>query len=113
MNIAIKEAKKCKKYNDVPVGAVIVDNNNKIISRGYNSVEKKNNSILHAEKIAIDKALRKTKKKYLDDCNIWVTLEPCMMCLGLIKLTRIKRLYFGAPDKNKGFEVPKASNLTQ
>ncbi len=102
MYIAIEEAKKGKKFNEIPVGAVIVNSNGIIISKAYNRIEKKNNSTLHAEKIAIEKALTKTKKRYLEDCDIWVTLEPCMMCLGLIKLTRIRRLYYGAADKNKG-----------
>lgn len=110
MSFAIAEAKKCNKYNDVPIGAVIVDNENQIISKGFNSVEKYNNSLLHAEKIAIEKALLKTKNRYLENCDIWITLEPCIMCLGLIKLVRIKRLYFGATDKNKGL-LSKNSNL--
>ena len=99
MYIAIAEAKKGKKYNEIPVGAVIVNSKGNIISKAYNCIEKKNNSTLHAEKIAIEKALIKTKKRYLEDCDIWVTLEPCMMCLGLIELTRIRRLYYGAADK--------------
>ena len=102
MYIAIAEAKKGKKFNEIPVGAVIVNSKGNIISKAYNCIEKKNNSTLHAEKIAIEKALIKTKKRYLEDCDIWVTLEPCMMCLGLIELTRIRRLYYGAADKNKG-----------
>ena len=102
MYIAIAEAKKGKKFNEIPVGAVVVNSKGNIISKAYNCIEKKNNSTLHAEKIAIEKALIKTKKRYLEDCDIWVTLEPCMMCLGLIELTRIRRLYYGAADKNKG-----------
>lgn len=102
MHFAILEAKKGNKFNEIPVGAVIVNNKGNIISKAYNCIEKKNNSTLHAEKIAIEKALIKTKKRYLEDCDIWVTLEPCMMCLGLINLTRIRRLYYGAADKTKG-----------
>ena len=59
-------------------------------------VEEKNNPLYHAEKIAIDKALLKTNKRYLDNCDIWVTLQPCEMCMGMIKQVRIKRLYYGA-----------------
>ena len=102
MYVAIEEAKKGQRYGEVPIGAVIVDNKGNLISKAYNCIEKKNNSILHAEKLAIEKAIMKKKKRYLEDCDIWVTLEPCMMCLGLIKLTRIRRLYYGASDKNKG-----------
>ena len=102
MNIAISEAIKAKKINEVPVGAVIVDDKKNIISKAFNNVEKNNNSTLHAEKIAIESALKKTQKRYLKNCEIWVTLEPCLMCLGLIKLTKIRRLYYGASDKKNG-----------
>ena len=102
MNIAISEAIKAKKINEVPVGAVIVDDKKNIISKAFNNVEKNNNSTLHAEKIAIESALKKTQKRYLKNCEIWVTLEPCLMCLGLIKLTRIRRLYYGADDLQYG-----------
>ena len=99
MNVAIKEAKKCLKYNDIPVGAIIVDKNQNIVSKGHNKVEQKNNSLMHAEKIVIDKALLKTNRKYLENYDIWVTLEPCEMCLGIIKQVRIKRLYYGASSQ--------------
>ena len=106
MKLALNEAKKCLQKNEIPVGAIIVDEFNNIISKGHNKVEEKNNPLFHAEKIAIDKALLKTNKRYLDSCDIWVTLQPCQMCMGMIKQVRIKRLYYGAsiPDssiKNK------------
>ena len=103
MKLAIDEAKKSLIKNEVPVGAIIVDKNNNIISKAHNRVEEKKNPLFHAEKIAIDKALSKTKKKFLDNCDIWVTLKPCQMCLGIIKLVRIKRLYYGANDPNETF----------
>ena len=96
MKLALKEAKKCLRKKEIPVGAIIVDEFKNIISKGYNKVEEKNNSLFHAEKIAIDKALLKTNKRYLDNCDIWVTLQPCEMCMGMIKQVRIKRLYYGA-----------------
>ena len=96
MKLALNEAKKCLQKNEIPVGAIIVDEFNNIISKGHNKVEEKNNPLFHAEKIAIDKALSKTNKRYLDNCDIWVTLQPCQMCMGMIKQVRIKRLYYGA-----------------
>jgi len=96
MKLALNEAKKCLRKKEVPVGAIIVDEFKNIISKGYNKVEEKNNPLYHAEKIAIDKALLKTNKRYLDNCDIWVTLQPCEMCMGMIKQVRIKRLYYGA-----------------
>ena len=96
MKLALNEAKKCLQKKEIPVGAIIVDEFKNIISKGYNKVEEKNNPLFHAEKIAIDKALLKTNKRYLDNCDIWVTLQPCEMCMGMIKQVRIKRLYYGA-----------------
>ena len=96
MKLALNEAKKCSRKKEIPVGAIIVDEFKNIISKGYNKVEEKNNPLFHAEKIAIDKALLKTNKRYLDNCDIWVTLQPCEMCMGMIKQVRIKRLYYGA-----------------
>ena len=107
MKLALNEAKKCLRKKEIPVGAIIVDEFKNIISKGYNKVEEKNNSLFHAEKIAIDKALSKTNKRYLDNCDIWVTLQPCQMCMGMIKQVRIKRLYYGASIscsmKNKSY----------
>ena len=96
MKLALNEAKKCLRKKEIPVGAIIVDEFKNIISKGYNKVEENNNPLFHAEKIAIDKALLKTNKRYLDNCDIWVTLQPCEMCMGMIKQVRIKRLYYGA-----------------
>ena len=103
MKLALNEAKKCLQKKEVPVGAIIVDEFRNIISKGYNKVEEKNNPLFHAEKIAIDKALKKTNKRYLDNCDIWVTLQPCQMCMGMIKQVRIKRLYYGASISSSRF----------
>jgi pyrimidine deaminase RibD-like protein len=65
-------------------------------------VEFRNNPTCHAEKIVIEKALKITGHRFLQDCDLWVTLEPCAMCAGMIKQTRIKRLYYGAEDKKGG-----------
>ncbi len=97
MNEYIKEllklSKKAYKNNEVPVGAIIVFNNN-IIGKGYN-VRTKNNDVLgHAEIIAIRKAARKLKDWRLNECDLYVTLEPCSMCKEIIKQSRIKNVYF-------------------
>ena len=101
MNIAIKEAKKAYKYEEVPVGAVIVKNN-KIISKAYNKKEKTRNVIKHAEIIAISKACKKLKNWRLDECELYVTMEPCMMCSGAIEQSRIKKIVYGVKNKNYG-----------
>ena len=102
MSFAIKEAIKAKNKKEIPVGAIIVDDKGKIIAKAHNLVERNNNSTCHAEKLVIDKALKITGNRYLEKFDIWVTLEPCIMCAGIIKQTRLRRLYFGADDKKGG-----------
>ena len=102
MDIAIKEAKKALKIEEVPVGAVIVKNN-KIISKAYNKKEKKNNVIKHAEMIAISKACKKLKNWRLEGCEIYITMEPCMMCSGAIEQSRIKKIVYGVKNENFGY----------
>ena len=93
MEAAYKEAVKAYENDEVPVGAVIVKDN-KIISTGYNKKESTNLATAHAEIIAINKACKKLKSWRLNDCEMYVTLEPCQMCLGAIKEARIKKVYF-------------------
>lgn len=92
MKEALKEAKKAYTANEIPVGAVIVKNN-KIISRGYNTREKTNNIANHAEIIALQEAAHKLKTWKLDSCDIYITLDPCLMCYGAIKQSRIRNIY--------------------
>jgi len=100
MQIALKEAKKSLKHNDVPVGAVIVENG-KIISKAHNNREKNKNIIKHAEMIALEKACRKKKNWHLNNCTMYVTLEPCMMCLAAINQARIKKVYYALSQNKK------------
>lgn len=93
MKLAIIEAKKCKV--DVPVGAVIVKDG-KIIAKAHNKKEKRQDATCHAEIEVIKKASKKLKNFILESCDIYVTLEPCMMCYGAISSARIHHLYFGA-----------------
>ena len=102
MKLAIAEAIKAKNKNEVPVGAVVVNSDGQVIAKAHNLVETKNNPLCHAEKLVIEKALKVTGKKFLVGCDIWVTLEPCSMCAGIIKQARISRLYYGAEDKKGG-----------
>lgn len=100
MLIALKEAQKSLKYDDVPVGAVIVENG-KILAKAHNMREKKCSVIRHAEMIALEKACHKKKKWHLNNCLLYVTLEPCPMCLSAINQARIKKVIFALPNRKK------------
>lgn len=101
MNQAFILAKRAYQHDDVPIGAVIVQNG-KIIARGENRVQKSKNPILHAEIVAINRACKKLGVKFLGDCDIYVTLEPCAMCATAISFARIKNIYFAAADEKGG-----------
>ena len=101
MQIAIKEAKKAAKRGDVPVGAVIV-HKNKIIAKAHNKKQLRKNSLKHAELLVINKACKKLKTWHLDECTIYVTLEPCMMCTGAIIESRIKKIYYATKSDKYG-----------
>lgn len=101
MNIALNEAKKAYRIGEVPVGAIIVKNN-EIIAKAYNRREKDNQVISHAEMVAIKKANKRMHSWRLEDCEMYVTLEPCPMCSGAIIQSRIKKVYIGAEDKKTG-----------
>ena len=103
MNEALLEAKKAFTFNEIPIGAIIVDNiSNEIISRNYNQVNKSNNAINHCEIDLIYRTCKLLKKKYLDNMTMFVTLEPCTMCASAISESHINTLYFGAYDEKKG-----------
>ena len=101
MKEAIKQAKKAYALEEVPIGCVIVQND-KIIARGYNRRNTDKNALSHAEISAIKRASKKTGDWRLEDCTLYVTLEPCPMCAWAILQSRIKTLYFGSFDKNYG-----------
>ena len=100
MHIAINEAKKGAKMGEVPVGAVIVYNDT-VLSKAYNKKEKCNSAIQHAEILAVEKASKKLGNWRLDDCDLYVTLEPCPMCASAIKQSRIRHVYYGLSNSNK------------
>lgn len=101
MSEALKEAQKASAIGEVPVGAVIVKDN-EIIARAYNTRETEKNALAHAELKAIEKACNALGGWRLWQCELFVTLEPCPMCTGAIINSRIKRLVFGAYDKKSG-----------
>ena len=104
---ALKEARAALAAGEIPVGAVIV-RDGAILARGHNLRETKQNALLHAETVAIDRACRALGSWRLSDCDLYVTLEPCAMCCGAIAQAKIRRLYFGAYDPKGGFAVSNA-----
>lgn len=101
MKEALKEAKKAYNKLEIPVGAVIVKDG-KIIARAHNIKEEKQDTTKHAEIIAIQKASKKLETWRLNDCEMYVTLEPCAMCAGAIIQARLKKLYIGTMDTKTG-----------
>lgn len=101
MTQALNLAKRAFAHDDVPIGAVIV-RDGVVIARGENLVQKKKNPVLHAEIVAINRACKKLGVKFLDGCDIYVSLEPCAMCATAISLARIKNVYFAARDEKGG-----------
>lgn len=101
MSEAIKLAKLAYRNKEVPVGAVIVQEN-RIIGKGYNQVELMDDPTAHAEMIAISAACSTLKQKYLTNCTLYVTLEPCPMCSGAIVWSKLNRIVFGAIDERAG-----------
>lgn len=101
MRLALKEAKKAYKRGETPIGAVIVYND-EVIAKAYNLRESKQSVLAHAETLVIEKACKKLGSWRLEDCDIYITLEPCVMCSGAIIQARIKNVYYGAKNKRYG-----------
>jgi tRNA(adenine34) deaminase len=104
MKEALKEALKAYNKNEVPVGAVIV-NNNQIIARAHNLTETLNDVTAHAEMQAFTAASHYLGGKYLNDCILYVTLEPCNMCAGAAYWSQIGKIVYGASDKKRGYSI--------
>src|SRR5690554_8207744 len=102
MKIALQEANKAFERGEVPVGAVIVTNQ-RVIARAHNLTETLNDVTAHAEMQAITAAANLLGGKYLNDCTIYITLEPCVMCAGAIGWAQTGRLVYGASDPKRGF----------
>ena len=101
MKLALKEAMKAYNELEIPVGAIIVKDG-KVIAKAHNQKEKKQDTTKHAEIIAIQKASKKLNSWRLNDCDMYVTLEPCSMCAGALIQARIRKLYIGAMDEKTG-----------
>lgn len=102
MKLALKEAQKAYEEDEIPVGAVVVWNN-QVIAKAHNTSERLNDATAHAEMIALTAASNHIGNKFLNECTLYVTLEPCPMCAGAIFWTRIKRLCYAASDDKSGF----------
>lgn len=101
MREALKQARLAAENNEVPVGAVIV-HEGRIIAKAHNQVETLRDPTAHAEMIAMTQAANTLSSKWLSQCTLYATIEPCSMCAGAIILARLKRLCFGAPDLKTG-----------
>ncbi len=110
MKLALHEAQKAYDLDEVPVGAVIVSNG-RIIARAHNLTERLNDVTAHAEMQAFTAAAEALGGKYLWDCTLYVTLEPCVMCAGAAFWTQISRIVYGATDEKRGFNKIKTSLL--
>ena len=99
MEMALLEAEKARKREEVPIGAVVVKSG-KVIAKGFNKREKTKSALNHAEIVAIRKACKKLKNWRLEGCEIYVTLKPCPMCAGAIANARIDKVYYGADETN-------------
>lgn len=104
MREALKEAAKAFDIGEVPVGAVVVSNN-RIIARAHNQTEKLTDATAHAEMLAITAAANYLGSKYLSECTLYVTLEPCVMCAGALHWTQLEKLVFGASDIQRGYSM--------
>lgn len=102
MKQALREAQRAYEEGEIPVGAVVVCRN-QIIARGYNQTELLHDVTAHAEIIALTAASQFLNSKFLDDCTLYVTLEPCAMCAGALYWAQLGRLVYGAPDDKRGF----------
>ncbi len=102
MSLALREAEKAFEKNEVPVGAVVLDSNGSVVGRGFNQTEMLGDATAHAEMIALTAAMATMDSKYLQDCTLVVTLEPCPMCAGAILLAKVGRVVFGSYDAKMG-----------
>ena len=104
MREALKEANKALESAEVPVGAVVVWGN-RIIARAHNQTEKLTDATAHAEMLAVTAAANHLGSKYLSECTLFVTLEPCVMCAGALHWVQLKKLVYGASDVQRGFTL--------
>jgi tRNA(adenine34) deaminase len=104
MREALREAKAAMDAGEIPIGAVVVWKG-RIIGRGHNQTEKLHDTTAHAEMIAITAATEAMGGKYLNDCTLYVTVEPCPMCAGALNWAQMGRIVYGAPDPRRGYSL--------
>lgn len=102
MKYAYQQALKAYKIDEVPIGAILVDHSGKIIAQGYNQIEKKGSQLAHAEIQVLAKAAKKMKNWRLSALTLYVTVQPCLMCLGALYLSRVSRVVYGVPSPKFG-----------
>jgi len=112
MQEALREAQTAAHHNEVPIGAVVVNAAGEIIGRGYNQVEREHTQSAHAEKFAIAAAGKTLQDWRLEGCWLYVTLEPCAMCMGLIRLSRLNGVVFGASSPLFSYRLDNAVELS-
>lgn len=110
MREALKEANKALEIGEVPVGAVVVCKN-RVIARAHNQTEKLTDATAHAEMLAVTSASNHLGSKYLDECALYVTLEPCVMCAGALHWVQLGKLVYGTSDIQRGFSLVKSPLL--
>lgn len=112
MQAALKEAKKAVEASEVPIGAVLVKDD-AVLARAFNTREKSHNPLHHAEILVLEEAAKKSGNWRLEGCTLYVTLEPCPMCLGALLQARVPRLVYGCTDPNRDFSTfPSMRNKT-
>ncbi len=107
MEKALALARKAYKADEIPIGALVVGPDDHILGRGYNRTEKSHSQSRHAEVVAIENAGKKLKDWRLEGCTVYVTLQPCLMCMSLISLSRIERVVYGAESPLFGYHLDK------
>ncbi len=111
MDLAYKQARKAFALNEVPIGAVLVDKAGVVLARGYNQVEKKHTQLAHAEISVLGKAVKKNMNWRLSGTTIYVTVQPCLMCLGALYLSRVSRVVYGIPSTKFGIPLDQGIEL--
>ena len=102
MRMALEQARKSKELGEIPVGAILTDGEGNVLAETHNLCETNKSPLAHAEILAIDLAFKKLNRKWLNDCTLYVTLEPCPMCTGALIHARIGRVVYGARDPRAG-----------
>ena len=105
MRMALAEARRAMELDEVPIGAVVVGSRGTVVGRGHNMTEAMNDVSAHAEMLAITAAAGTLGGKYLPDCTLYVTVEPCLMCAGAIAWSQIGRIVYGAADDKRGYST--------